>query len=188
MQTDSLVPETDHTPSPPLYDLLLLTHTKDCWDPGSIQTLIKDIREFSSRRGVIIQFFDADSIYGREQVISALYHALRSGADGRSRTRDISVDITRYAAGDRQIHNALDSVGLRAGTYRALCFVFYPHKARIMMKGMEQDRPFENELLDLFRNHNLIPAHDTPPDDPLHGKREDLPDVLEKMALVDLKL
>lgn len=183
-----MVPETDQTFDLQFYDLFLLTSEQGGLDQDSIPVLIQNSRDLVSRTGLVVQFFDADRIHGREQVISALYHALRSGADGRSRTRDISVDITRYTAGDRQINNAFDSVGLREGTKQVLCFVFYPRRVRMMMKDQDQNKPFEEELHALFREHHLIPIQDIPANNGLERNRKDLLDVLEKMALVDLKL
>ncbi len=124
----------------------------------------------------MIQYFDHASIFGHKHILSAVFHALRAEESGRSRTRDLSVDIARFVAGERQIHHAFVKVGLKKSTKHIVAAIIFP------MNVMEGKEEIQQGLDDLFKNLGLVegPAIQTDP--------ELLADALERMSLVELKL
>jgi tRNA threonylcarbamoyladenosine modification (KEOPS) complex Cgi121 subunit len=95
-------------------------------DRNAIEAIIGLTNEFTQQYDLALQFFRRDSISGEEHVLSALLHALRAEAEERSRTRETSLDVLRYAAGERQIRSAIASTGLQIGLITYLCMVFIP--------------------------------------------------------------
>jgi len=142
----------------------------------SIDELLLKIRDFSHENRVIMQFFDRDALSGEEQLVSALYHALRAGAEKRSRTRDISLDIVRYTAGERQIHVAIEEIGLRPDTTECVCMVFIPD-----LESRDPE-PLLEKIIAFLTDSGLME------NEQLEFGREDLMEALERIALVDLKL
>jgi KEOPS complex subunit Cgi121 len=76
---------------------------------------VADVNEFVARLGDIgdefdcaIQAFDADYVTGREHLESAVTHANRAFERGENVARDPAVEILLYAAGRRQINQALE--------------------------------------------------------------------------------
>ncbi len=75
---------------------------------------ITDVNEFVARLADIgdefdcaVQAFDADYVAGEEHLESAVIHANRAFERGENIARDRSVEILLYAAGRRQINQAL---------------------------------------------------------------------------------
>ena len=174
LKTSSASPESEF--DIPRVSIYALSPKEGTLSDDSISSLLDRARKFSSEHGIVLQFFDREKIHGKEQLISALYHALRSKATGRSRTRELSVDIARYAAGERQIHVALRQVGLKEGTSKIIVLVFFPIEVR------DKQEELENKLLGLFTElrMQIEPG--------LEFDKEGLAEALERTALVELKL
>ncbi|WP_266079411.1 KEOPS complex subunit Cgi121 [Haladaptatus caseinilyticus] len=88
------------------------------------RTNIEDIDEFLARLGAIgdefdcaIQAFDARYVAGCDHLESAVEHANRAFERGDSIARDPAVEILLYAAGRRQINQALE-MGVSEGEQR----------------------------------------------------------------------
>lgn len=64
------------------------------------------VDHFISLGGEVV-LMDPLYIYGRDHVVSAVEHAERAFANGTNRSKTIMMEIIMYAAGDRQISNAL---------------------------------------------------------------------------------
>ena len=145
----------------------------------SIQSLLGAVKSFSEDHGVMVQLFDNASIAGDEQLYSALYHAIRAEVSGRSRTRDLSVDVLRYTAGERQIHVALQNVGITECTEKIITLLYF--QSGITMK--KQD--ILNRFRDICEQLNIEIHHETTF---TPARQQALMQVLERIALVDLKL
>lgn len=98
-------------------------------DPPGGTTMFEDLDAFVERLdeigtdcGCAIQAFDARLVAGRRHLESAVEHANRSVARGEAIATDRSVEILCYAAGTRQIDEAL-SIGVDAGITPAVVVV-----------------------------------------------------------------
>ncbi|MDI9633341.1 MAG: KEOPS complex subunit Cgi121 [Methanolinea sp.] len=95
-----------------------------------VRVLVRDVGEFldavgeiANRTGTHIVFFDADKVAGRAHVESALRHAFRARETGSMISSRVEVEALLYAAGTRQIVEAV-RFGLHEGAnraYLALC-------------------------------------------------------------------
>jgi tRNA threonylcarbamoyladenosine modification (KEOPS) complex Cgi121 subunit len=141
-----------------------------------IEDILSNTREFILQHDLVIQFFSRNAIAGPAQVLSAVYHALRAGARGTSRTRDLSVDVLRFAAGERQIKVAVQKVGIQPGIKECLCLVFIPdHQNRDQIVVRSTVKSFLQEI-----GFGIVQGTEI--------KTADIADALEATAMMELKL
>lgn len=69
----------------------------------------------ASEAGALVQVADADAVCGPDHLRSAARHAVASRARGDGVADDPAMDVLLYAAGVRQITDALATVGLSEG-------------------------------------------------------------------------
>lgn len=79
----------------------------------------------ADERGVTVQAFDADYVVGRDHLRRAVELASRARERGENVARDRSVEILCYAAGRRQIEDAL-TMGVSEGRGRVVVLVDDP--------------------------------------------------------------
>lgn len=82
---------------------------------SDVDEFLNKVKNFSEENKVIIQVFDADLIYGKKHIISALEHAKRAMKQGRNTTNSIEKEILLYAAGERQLKLAIQKIGIKKG-------------------------------------------------------------------------
>ncbi len=83
-----------------------------------MQGLINKIRQFGEARSIACQIMNADMVYGREHIVSAVEHAVRAFKNGASSCKTLDMEILLYASGKRQIKDAIDFMGAgRSGRY-----------------------------------------------------------------------
>ena len=75
--------------------------------------LIKYIQSKEKESGFTLQLFDARMIFGTQHLETAIDHAKRSMHRGIGISSSLSMEILLYTAGEYQIKNALDKVGLK---------------------------------------------------------------------------
>jgi KEOPS complex subunit Cgi121 len=81
---------------------------------ADVDVFLDDIDAVATAHGVTIQAFDARYVAGRDHVEQAVRLAERAGERGERIARDEGVEILLYAAGRRQINEAL-TMGVSAG-------------------------------------------------------------------------
>ncbi|RLF41959.1 MAG: hypothetical protein DRN12_01820 [Thermoplasmata archaeon] len=81
----------------------------------NLNDFMNSIKKFSDKYDIIIQTFDANLIYGRDHILSAVSHAIRSMEERRNRTNSLGMEILLYAAGERQLKNAISKIGVKEG-------------------------------------------------------------------------
>lgn len=87
-----------------------------------VDAFVERLQEIGAEHGCAIQAFDARYIAGRAHLESAVAHANRSMARGENVATDRAVEILCYAAGTRQIDEAL-TIGVRAGRTKTVVVV-----------------------------------------------------------------
>lgn len=133
--------------------------------------------------GLEAQAFDADMVFGKDHILSAVHHAERAIEEGTNVASSRMLEILVYASGERQISTALEKVGLKEG------------KGRMVILALgEGDVNQLLERLGLERDDSLIEGQREML--PTFGITEEevetvLPDrvfdlVLERVALVDI--
>jgi len=85
---------------------------------GTIQdvdSFLSQITKLSKNYEVIIQAFNAELIYGKNHLISAVHHAQRAFEQANNSTNTLAMEILLYAAGERQIKKAIEKLGVKKG-------------------------------------------------------------------------
>ena len=74
--------------------------------------------------GAAIQGFNADMIYGKDHIISAVDHAIRSISQNTNTTNSLEKEILLYSSGERQLKLAIPKMGIIRGNSKiALVFI-----------------------------------------------------------------
>ncbi len=79
------------------------------------EELIGKLRSFGKESGVACQMMDAEVVYGREHIISAVEHAVRAFKKRTNSCKTLDMEILLYASGKRQIDDALKLMGIKNG-------------------------------------------------------------------------
>ncbi|MFB6268633.1 MAG: KEOPS complex subunit Cgi121, partial [Halobacterium sp.] len=82
----------------------LVTGTADVAD---VEAFVADLGEIGDEYGVAVQAFDAAYVADRRHLAAAVRHADRAFERGENVASDRGVEIMLYAAGRRQIRDAL---------------------------------------------------------------------------------
>lgn len=101
------------------------------------EVLLRQLR--TSATGVEAQVFDARGIAGRDHLRFAVINALKSWAQGRQVTDSLAVEVLLYASAQRQIKNAIASLGVSPES-RNLAVVAIA-KDRHALERLEADLP-----------------------------------------------
>ncbi|MCD6299285.1 MAG: hypothetical protein J7L93_01595 [Thermoplasmata archaeon] len=76
------------------------------------EEFIERIRQFGDENKAICQIMNADMVYGREHILSAVEHALRAFENGTNSCKTPDMEILLYASGKRQIKDAIEFMGI----------------------------------------------------------------------------
>ncbi len=146
------------------------------------ESFLGKIRVFSEEKNVEIAVLDAEMVFGKEHLISAVQHALRAFERKKSFSNKLSTEILVYASGDNQIGNAIQKMGIKKETKKfalvvigecnidnMLSFLKLKRNDAVLKKNLKVLKQFgitENEINAVYRPADLI---------------------LEKIALVDVR-
>jgi len=144
------------------------------------EELIEEIRRF----GTACQIMNADRVYGREHILSAVEHALRAFKNGTNSCKTLDMEILLYASGKRQIKDAIDFMGI--GESERFVFVSVgngnPKSEEFLEKlGLEIDEDVIEGDISTLEKFGISMDEIKTVDKSMYG---DL--ILEKVAMVDL--
>ena len=88
-----------------------------------IDHFLKEILNLTDEYNIVIQAMDADWIYGKNHLISAINHAKRAFRQKNNSTNSLSMEILLYTSGERQIQKAIKNIGVKKGKGN-IAFVF----------------------------------------------------------------
>jgi KEOPS complex subunit Cgi121 len=142
---------------------------------GNIQNVdrfLDKITSFKKEKELVIQAFNADLIYGKEHLISAVKHAKRAFENKTNSTNSLEMEILLYSSGERQLKLAIPKMGIVSGNSK-VAFVF------IKNKEVQSE-----STIDEFLDHVSLKRDDKV----IVGNADTLKNfgILEKVALVDL--
>jgi len=80
---------------------------------NNVEEIIKKLSRFSLKYNVVVQAVDAEMVYGKNHLISAAEHAIRSFKENKNTTKSLAMEILLYAAGVRQIGDAISKMGIK---------------------------------------------------------------------------
>ena len=112
-----------------------------------VELFLQKLMEFATKEHLTIQVLNADMIYGKEHLLSAAEHALRSWAQGTNATNSLALEILLYAAGERQIQKAIRKMGVRKGKQTVAFILIDKEKHKRNRKAYDR---IIDRLLDTF--------------------------------------
>ena len=80
-----------------------------------IDSFLEKVDDFSKEKKVVIQALNADMIYGKTHLVSAVEHAKRAMDRKKNTTNSLSMEILLYASGERQLKLAIPKMGVKEG-------------------------------------------------------------------------
>ena len=95
-----------------------------------VDKFLRKIRQFADENKIIIQIFNADLIYGKNHLVSAVEHAVRAIKTNTNATNSLEMEIMLYASGERQIKLAIPKMGVIMGNSK-VAFVIFKDKSQI---------------------------------------------------------
>jgi KEOPS complex subunit Cgi121 len=96
-------------------------------DIKSIDNFLEKLESFAKNQNIVIQAFNADVIYGKNHIISAVEHAIRAMDGKTNTTNSLGMEILLYSSGERQLKIAIPKMGVKKGKAN-IAFVFTSEK------------------------------------------------------------
>jgi len=128
-----------------------------------VDLFLQKLIEFATKEQLVVQALNADMVYGKEHLLSAAEHALRSWAQGTNATNSLTLEILLYAAGERQIQKAIRKMGVRTGKQSIALLL-------VDMKKQKRNRKAYDRVIDKL----LCTFHLTSDDKVLEGNNDTL--------------
>lgn len=94
-----------------------------------VGALLSAARDFGRARNVEVQLLDAAAVASSDHLRSAAAHALRARERGTMRASSLGMETLLYAAGRRQIRDAMALLGISASTERLAAVLIGPGAA-----------------------------------------------------------
>lgn len=153
-----------------------------------IDLFIDKVVSFAQEKNIVVQVFNADMIYGKNHLISAVEHAKRAMEQKNNTTNSLGMEILLYASGERQLKLAIPKMGVKKGEVNVAIIIITGQSLSENVVGklldclsLDQDDKVlegDNDTLKKFGiNKNALSTVS-------EDKYGDL--ILEKIAMVDI--
>ena len=148
------------------------------------EAVVRTVAEWAASRGAEVCLLDARSVFGRDHLESAALHAIRARDARTMSSRSVAMETLLYAAGARQVQDAIRSLGLRQDTTAIGVVLFGPAKVDDLVHDMGWSR--DDGVLDAEgKSLENLGISDREAQTVSDRQRADL--VLEKVALLDVE-
>jgi len=148
------------------------------------EAVVRTVAEWAASRGAEVCLLDARSVFGRDHLQSAALHAIRAREARTMSSRSVAMETLPYAAGARQVQDAIRSLGLRQDTTAIGVVLFGPAKVDDLVHDMGWSR--DDGVLDAEgKSLDQLGVSDRQAKTVSDRQRADL--VLEKVALLDVE-
>jgi len=117
-----------------------------------VDDFLEKISIFAKNNNVIIQTFDADLVFGKNHIISAVEHAIRAISRKTNTTNSLEKEILLYTSGERQLKLAIPKIGVKKGNTK-IVFVLIENKKKKISNKIVDDLL---KLLSLTRNDKVL--------------------------------
>ncbi len=94
-----------------------------------INSFVKKIITLSNIYDMVIQVINADFVYGKDHLFSAVEHTIRSFKNRMNSLNSLSLEMLLYASGERQIQKAIEKIGIKNGNQK-IAFIFIKENNR----------------------------------------------------------
>jgi len=154
---------------------------------SNVEDFLTRINDLIEEKKIEIQVFNADMIYGKNHLISATEHAIRSIYQDKNTTNSLGMEILLYASGERQLKIAIPKIGVKKGKGN-IAFVFIADSIpNNLINSILKDIDLERDDKVLEGDINTLKKFglkDIEISTVSENEYEDL--ILEKVAMVDL--
>ncbi|MFQ5837816.1 MAG: KEOPS complex subunit Cgi121 [Thermoplasmata archaeon] len=150
---------------------------------GPIEDFMNRLQAEADKLALEAQAFNADMVFGKDHILSAVDHARRAFERGTNVASNFMMEVLVYASGERQISAALEKMGLKEGEGGMVVLAVGGGDAEALLQrlGLERDDSLAEGRLEMLRDFGITKEEiDTVPSDRVF----DL--VLERVALVDV--
>ena len=117
-----------------------------------VDDFLEKISIFAKKNNLIIQSFDANLIFGKNHIISAVEHAERAMDRKTNTTNSLEKEILLYASGERQLKLAIPKIGVKKGNSK-IAIVIIDNKKEIISNKMVEDLL---KLLSFIRDNKIL--------------------------------
>ena len=80
-----------------------------------VENYMRSVHQFAEQHSIHIQLLDAQMIYGKIHLESAIFHAIRAMNEKKMSTQSIEMEILIYSSGERQLNYAIPKMGIKQG-------------------------------------------------------------------------
>jgi len=152
-----------------------------------IDSFLKKINSISQEYNFVIQVFNAEMIYDKIHLISAVEHAIRAIDQKTNTTNSLEMEILLYASGERQLKLAIPKMGVKKGKGN-IALVFTGDKiSKNNIKGVLKQLELEREDKVLEGDVNTLKKFGLKNKEIETVKQEKIGHlILEKIAMVDI--
>lgn len=91
---------------------------------GDPQAILKQAQAMSAKHGAELLLADADLVFGRDHLESAVQHAVRAQSHGTMAAHSVSMEALRYLSGQRQVADAIRVAGIHQGSTATAIVIF----------------------------------------------------------------
>ena len=152
----------------------------------NIDDFILRVNSFANEHKVTVQVFDANLVFGKYHLVSALQHAKRSMERKTNTTNSLEMEIMLYASGERQLKLAIPKMGVKKGKSN-VAFVFADELSDEVIEQfldelslVREDKVLEGDQ-DTLRKFGITDAEIETVSKDKYGQL-----ILEKVAMVDV--
>jgi len=97
----------------------------------NIDDFLEKICCFAKKNNLIIQTFDAELVFSKNHILSAVEHAIRANSRKTNTTNSLEKEILLYASGERQLKLAIPKIGVKKGNAKIAIVLLNNTKKKI---------------------------------------------------------
>ncbi len=107
---------------------------------GRGEAILAEGKKLAVRLGVEILLMNADLVFGKDHVESAIEHAERAFKRGTNVATSKMMEVMLYASGERQLSTAIKKLGLKKGTTRVVLVVSDSRRVDEVLRDLKVSR------------------------------------------------
>lgn len=106
---------------------------------SDVDQFLNQINHFSNEHNLVIQVLNAEMIYGRLHLLSAVTHAVRAMETKTNTTNSLGMEVLLYASGERQLKLAIPKMGVKKGKNEIALICMIPASQDITPESLIND-------------------------------------------------
>lgn len=120
-------------------------------DISNVDSFIESIHQYAKQNNIHVQILNANNIYEKIHLESAIIHALRAYDEKRMSTKSVEMELLLYASGEKQLKYAIPKMGIDSGKIN-IALIFFT---------LDQTTNSVNDIVNEFLKHFKIVKDDS---------------------------